>query len=71
MMDREAIFRELLECTEVAPEIRVGQLIEFFAVLANARQDKNLANLEDDEILELVREHRIELTNRAEALATA
>ena len=40
-------------------------------LLANARQDKNLANLEDDEILELVREHRIELTNRAEALATA
>ena len=71
MTDREAIFRELLECTEVAREIRVGQLIDFLAVLANARQDKNLADLEDDELLSLVIEHRTELANRVETLATA
>jgi hypothetical protein len=71
MMERETIFRELLECSEVAPEIRVGQLLDFLSVLANARQNKNLTELEDDELLALVTEHRIELANRASSLAAA
>lgn len=71
MMERETIFRELLECSEVAPEIRVGQLLDFLNVLANARQNKNLADLEDDELLALVTEHRIELANRTTSLAAA
>ena len=62
---------ELVQCLLAAPEIRVGQLLDFLNVLANARQNKNLADLDDDELLALVTEHRIELANRTTALAAA
>ena len=51
MTRREVMITELVQCLLAAPEIRVGQLLDFLNVLANARQNKNLADLDDDELV--------------------
>jgi len=66
MMDatRRQILERLLQLSELAPEIRFGQLIANLATMAEGPWDETLWNLEDEKLLAAASEFAAELDRR-------
>jgi hypothetical protein len=63
---RQEVLAVLAELSEVAPEVRLGQLIANLSYLARGLTDESIWNMEDDELLEAARQHLKEWRSRRE-----
>ena len=54
----------LAEVSEMAPEVRLGQLFEHLGFLGEAHLGRRLSDLEDDELVTILRRHCDELSTR-------
>jgi hypothetical protein len=61
---RQEILRELQRLSELAPEVRFGQLIANLAFLAAGPWDQTLWDLEDDRLLDAIHQHVADLSKR-------
>jgi hypothetical protein len=61
---RQDILRGLGRLSELAPDVRFGQLIANLAFLAKGPWDETLWNLEDDELLRAIGQHVADLSAR-------
>jgi hypothetical protein len=64
-MQREAL-RVLAEVWELAPEVRLGQLMAHLGFLGEVHIGKGLGYIEDDELVAILYRHRAELKTRLE-----
>jgi hypothetical protein len=68
---RQEILRELERISELAPDMRFGQLIANLAFLAKGPWDETLWDLEDEELLHAIRQHMTDLSAREQAVTEA
>jgi hypothetical protein len=61
---RADILRKLEQISDLAPDVRFGQLIANLAFLAAGPWDQTLWDLEDEQLLAAVRQHLADLANR-------
>jgi hypothetical protein len=61
---RRDILRELERVSELAPEMRFGQLVANLAFLAAGPWNETLWDLEDDQLLAALRQHLADLSAR-------
>jgi hypothetical protein len=66
---RQDILRQLERLSELAPDIRFGQLIANLAFLAAGPWDQTLWDLEDDQLLAAIRQHVADLSSRQQGVA--
>ncbi len=66
---RQQILRQLEQVSELAPEVRFGQLIANLAFLAAGPWDQTLWDLEDDQLLEAIQQHLADLSTRQQHVA--
>jgi hypothetical protein len=64
---REEILRKLYGISELAPELRFGQLIANLAFLANGPWNETLWDLEDEQLLAAIKQHQADLAARESA----
>lgn len=63
---REALIA-LMELSDLVPEIRIGQLVAHLGFLSEDEGGRGLGDIEDHELLAMVRRHRAELANMSGA----
>jgi hypothetical protein len=63
--DALAVFAELVE---LAPEVRLGQLMAHLGFLSEDQTDRSIWDIEDDELLTVLHRHRSELLARQHPL---
>jgi hypothetical protein len=63
---RHDVLSVLAKLSEVAPEVRLGQLIVNLSYLARGLSRESIWNIEDDELLEAARRHLKEWRARRE-----
>jgi hypothetical protein len=63
---RQDVLSVLAELSEVAPEVRLGQLIANLSFLARGLSNESIWDKEDEELLVAAREHLKELHARRE-----
>jgi hypothetical protein len=61
---RRDILRELERVSELAPEMRFGQLVANLAFVAAGPWNETLWDLEDDQLLAALRQHLADLSAR-------
>jgi len=61
---RRDILRELQRVSELAPELRFGQLVANMAFLAAGPWNETLWDLEDDQLLATLKQHVADLSSR-------
>src|SRR5205823_2320891 len=66
---RQDILRQLERISELAPDVRFGQLIANLAFLAAGPWDQTLWDLEDEQLLAAIRQHLADLSGRQESVA--
>jgi hypothetical protein len=66
---RQDILRQLERLSELAPDMRFGQMIANLAFLAAGPWDETLWDLEDDQVLAAIRQHIADLSNRQQGVA--
>ena len=66
---RQEILDLLEKVSELAPDLRFGQLIANLAFLASGPWDQTLWDLEDDRLLEALRQHFVDLSQRQQSVA--
>lgn len=66
--NRQEILERLERLSELAPEMRFGQLIANFAFMAAGPWDRTLWDLEDDVLLTAVRQMEADLSRRVEEM---
>jgi hypothetical protein len=66
---RRDLLRELERLSELAPELRLGQLIANLAFLAKGPWDQVLWDLEDGELLEAARKNASDLQQSRQSVA--
>jgi hypothetical protein len=66
---RQEILSQLQQLSELAPEMRFGQLIANLAFLAAGPFDQTLWDLEDEQLLAAIRQHLADLTARQQGVA--
>lgn len=66
---RREILQELERLSELAPEMRFGQLIANLAFLAAGPWDETLWDLEDEQLLAAIRQHLADLSDRQQKIA--
>ena len=54
---RQEVLRLLAELSELAPEVRLGQLIANLSYLARGLSNESIWDMEDEELLEAARKH--------------
>jgi len=57
---QQAILSSLAEICELSEDVRFGQLVDFLGFLAN----KRLAEIDDEQLLRTIEEHRGDLLRR-------
>ena len=68
---RHEILQGLERLSELAPDVRFGQLIANLAFLAKGPWDETLWNLEDEELLQAIEQHVADLLAREQGVAKA
>lgn len=63
---RQQILERLARLSELAPDMRFGQLIANLAFMAAGPWDQTLWNLEDDRLLEAIRQLEADLSQGVE-----
>lgn len=66
---RQEILQELARVSELAPDVRFGQLIANMAFLAAGPCDQTLWDLKDEELLVAIRQHFADLSQRQQGVA--
>jgi hypothetical protein len=66
---RQEILQVLAELSELAPEVRLGQLIVNLSYLARGLSTESIWDMEDDELLTAARKHLEEWRSRRGAVA--
>ncbi len=66
---RQEILRQLARVSELAPEVRFGQLIANLAFLAAGPWDQTLWALEDEQLLAAIEQHLADLSRRQQGVA--
>lgn len=66
---RQEVLRVLAELSEVAPEVRLGQLIVNLSYLARGLSNESIWDMEDEELLEAARKHLEQWRSRRGAVA--
>jgi hypothetical protein len=66
---RQEILRQLHRLSELAPEMRFGQLVANLAFLAAGPWDETLWNLEDDELLAAIQRQLADLEGRQQQVS--
>jgi hypothetical protein len=66
---RHEILIQLERVSELAPDVRFGQLVANLAFLAAGPWDQTLWDLEDDQLLAALRQHAADLARRQENAA--
>jgi hypothetical protein len=66
---RQDILQQLERLSELAPDVRFGQLIANLAFLAAGPWDETLWDLEDDQLLAAIRQHIADLSGRQQGVA--
>jgi hypothetical protein len=61
---RQEILARLARLSELAPDMRFGQLIANLAFMAAGPWDQTLWNLEDDQLVEAIRQLETDLSQR-------
>jgi hypothetical protein len=64
---RDEILSRLARLSELAPDMRFGQLIANLAFMAAGPWDQTLWDLEDDQLLGAIRQFEADLSQRAAA----
>jgi hypothetical protein len=64
-LQREAL-SVLSEIMELAPDIRIGQLMAHLGFMGEMHVEKGLGTIEDDEFIAILHRHRAELRARLE-----
>jgi hypothetical protein len=67
---RQEVLRLLAELSEVAPEIRLGQLMANLSYLARGPSNESIWDMEDEELLEAARKHLEQWRSRRGANVT-
>ena len=65
---RQEILDRLARLSELTPDMRFGQLIANLAFMAAGPWDQTLWNLEDDQLLEAIRQMEGDLSQRESSL---
>lgn len=63
---RQEILTRLARLSELAPEMRFGQLIANLAFMAAGPWDRTLWDLEDEQLVHAIRQMETDLSQRAE-----
>lgn len=58
------ILRKLASICELSPDIRMGQLLAHLSLLADDASEHGLADLDDDQLLQVLARHEFELSRR-------
>ena len=66
---RREILRELERLSELAPDVRFGQLIANLTFLAAGPWEEALWDIEDDQLLAAIHQHVADLSNRQQSVA--
>lgn len=66
---RQDILTRLAHLSELAPDLRFGQIIANLAFMAAGPWDQTLWSLEDDQLLEAVRQMEADLSKRGDESA--
>jgi hypothetical protein len=66
---RHDILKQLERLSELAPDIRFGQLVANLAFLAAGPWDETLWNLEDEQLLAAARQHTADLEEREQTVS--
>lgn len=66
---RQEVLRELELLSELAPDVRFGQLIANLTFLAAGPWEESLWDLEDDQLLAAIRQHMADLITRQQNVA--
>ncbi len=61
---RQEILSRLARLSELAPDMRFGQLIANLAFMAAGPYDQTLWNLEDEQLIEAIRQFETDLAKR-------
>jgi hypothetical protein len=64
---RQEALAVLAELAALAPEVRLGQLMAHLGFLGADQVDRSLWDIEDDELLAVLRRHRSELLARQQS----
>jgi hypothetical protein len=67
---RQEILRRLERLSELAPDMRFGQLIASLAFLAAGPWDQTLWDLEDEQLLAAIEQHLADLARRQQGVAS-
>lgn len=68
---RQEILSRLVHISELAPELRFGQLIANLSFIAAGPWDKSLWDLEDDQLIKAIRQLENDLRLRSAAIEEA
>ncbi len=66
----QQFLEKLAELIEVSPEIRLGQLLANIGFLADTRAGQSLWDIEDLQLIEIMKRHHEELTQREDSCLT-
>jgi hypothetical protein len=69
--ERQEIFQILVELSELAPEVRLGQLMANLSYLARGLSAEAIWDMEDEELLTAAKSHLEQWRSRTEALASS
>jgi hypothetical protein len=61
---QQQILAALAEVWALSPDVRLGQLMAHLGFLGDVHLGRGLGDLDDDEIVEILGRHRVELTAR-------
>jgi hypothetical protein len=67
--ERQEIFQILVELSELAPEVRLGQLMANLSYLARGLSAEAIWDMDDEELLTAAKAHLEQWRSRTEALA--
>lgn len=65
---RRGLLITLAELMELAPDVRLGQLVDFLGFLGEDQVGRRLPDIDDDELLAVMYRHRADLRARLEGL---
>ncbi len=66
---RQEILNRLARLSELAPDMRFGQLIANLAFMAAGPWDQTLWDLDDDKLISAIRQMEVDLSQRESSLA--
>jgi len=68
-LQRSELLATLSELSELSPAVRFGQLLANIGFLVEARAGQSVWDVEDDELLDVMEQHRAELAQRSQPSA--